>query len=102
MKVLLINEAEFELTPEKMTVIPFESFKLLKDDTVYNGGNTLPRVRVFKNMGEVNRLMTNEVLEKKFDTSKGVFLLPKGNIFLFEKETDDATTDTEENQGEQA
>lgn len=104
MRVLLVNEAEYEFNTANLTQIPFESFKLLKDDSVYNGGNTLPRLRVFKNMGELNRLMLTEDLEDKFNTEAGVFLSLKGNIFLFEKQEAkvDGTANTEENQGEQA
>lgn len=101
MKVLLLNEAEYEFNESKMQNIPFEAFNLLRDKSAAIGMSTPhSKLRVFKNMGEFNRIVTDEDINL-FDTDKGVFLSPTGNIFIFLKEENtDATTNSEENKGE--
>lgn len=102
MKVILVNEAEYELNEEKMQKMSFDTFKLVTDNSFANSNEaTFPKVRVFKNMGEFNRIVNDKEIET-FDTSKEILLSPKGNIFIFLKDNTDATTNTEENTTEQS
>lgn len=101
MKVILVNEAEYELNDEKMQKMSFDTFKLVTDNSFANqNASSFQKVRVFKNMGEFNRIVNDKEMET-FDTTKEVLLSPKGNIFMFLKESVDAAANTEENTTEQ-
>lgn len=97
MKVLLVNEAEYEIKEEAMKRIPFDVFDMLKDDNVLcEDYKNYDKVRVFKNMNEYNRMICDE-MKSEFDTSKDVLISNKGNIFLFLKKLNtDVTTNSQE------
>lgn len=62
MKVLLVNEAEYELNEGKMTKMPFEMFNLMRDRRNITKSDDLRRVRVFKSMEEFNSTVTDKVI----------------------------------------
>lgn len=105
MKVLLVNEAEYELNEGKMTKMPFKMFNLMRDRRNIMKSDNMQRVRVFKSMEEFNSTVTDEDINT-FDETKDVLVSKGGNIFLFLKdttynsETDNATANPEENQAE--
>ena len=107
MKVLLVNEAEYELNEGKMTKMPFEMFNLMRDRRNITKSDDFRRVRVFKSMEEFNSTVTDKDIST-FDETKDVLVSKGGNIFLYIKEQDynaeegagNAAADTEENQAE--
>ena len=100
MKVLLVNEAEYELNEGKMTKMPFEMFNLMRDRRNITKSDNIQRVRVFKSMEEFNSTVTDKDINT-FDETKDVLVSKGGNIFLFLKDTTyNATANPEENQAE--
>ena len=107
MRVLLVNEAEYELNEGKMTKMPFEMFNLMRDRRNITKSDDLRRVRVFKSMEEFNSTVTDKDINT-FDETKEVLVSKGGNIFLFLKDTtynsesgtDNVTANPEENQAE--
>lgn len=99
MKVLLVNEAEYELNEGKMTKMPFEMFNLMRDRRNITKSDNIQRVRVFKSMEEFNSTVTDKDINT-FDETKDVLVSKGGNIFLFLKDTNNATANPEENQAE--
>ena len=99
MKVLLVNEAEYELNEGKMTKMPFEMFNLMRDRRNITKSDNMQRVRVFKSMEEFNSTVTDKDINM-FDETKDVLVSKGGNIFLFLKDTNNATANPEENQAE--
>ena len=108
MKVLLVNEAEYELNESKMTNMPFEMFNLMRDKRNITKSDDLRRVRVFKSMEEFNSTVTDKDINT-FDETKDVLVSKGGNIFLFLKEhsynikeVEDVAANSKEDQTEQS
>lgn len=108
MKVLLVNEAEYELNESKMTKMSFEMFNLMRDRRNITKSDDLRRVRVFKTMEEFNSTVTDKDIST-FDETNDVLVSKNGNIFLFLKEhshnteeVENVTTNSKENQTEQS
>lgn len=103
MKVLLVNEAEYELKEDTMKKIPFDTFNMLRDASLSDeSGEKMLKVRLFKNMADYNRTVREDDLNE-FDDSKDVLISNKGNIFVFLKSqnfTENDSADSEENQGQ--
>lgn len=108
MKVKLINVADYEIKEGKVSEVPFKTFVNLCGGvgTMEDGGTEdLPKVRLFKTMGEFINLSTTEMEE--IDQNESIRLLQNGQFLVFLKgwnkkenitatETN-ATANTEEN-----
>jgi hypothetical protein len=108
MKVKLINVADYEIKEGKVSEVPFKTFVNLCGGvgTMKDGGTeVLPKVRLFKTMGEFINLSTTEMEE--IDQNESIRLLQNGQFLVFlkgwnkkEKNTateTNATANTEEN-----
>lgn len=109
MKVKLINVAEYELKDGKASELPFGTFVNLCGGVGTGLAENLPKVRLFKTMGEFISLSKDEMME--IDQEENVRVLPNGQFLVFlksesnKKENNtqtktDATTNTKENTGE--
>lgn len=109
MKVKLINVAEYELKDGKASELPFTTFVNLCGGVGTGLAENLPKVRLFKTMGEFISLSKDEMME--IDQEEKVRVLPNGQFLVFlksesnkkENNTEfkkDATTDTKENTAE--
>ena len=109
MKVKLINVAEYELKDGKASELPFTTFVNLCGGVGTGLSENLPKVRLFKTMGEFISLSKDEMME--IDQEEKVRVLPNGQFLVFlksesnkkENNTEfkkDATTDTKENTAE--
>lgn len=108
MKVKLINVAEYNIKEDKVSEVPFETFVNLCGGVGTGKTEDLPKVRLFKTMGEFINLSTTEMEE--IDQNESIRLLQNGQFLVFLKgwnkkeditttETN-ATTNTEEDKGE--
>ena len=105
MKVKLINVAEYNIKEDKVSEVPFETFVNLCGGVGTVKTEDLPKVRLFKTMGEFINLSTTEMEE--IDQNESIRLLQNGQFLVFLKgwnkkeeitttETN-ATANTEEN-----
>lgn len=105
MKVKLINVAEYDIKEDKVSEVPFKTFVNLCGGVGTGKTEDLPKVRLFKTMGEFINLSTTEMEE--IDQNESIRLLQNGQFLVFLKgwnkkeditttETN-ATTNTEEN-----
>lgn len=105
MKVKLINVAEYNIKEDKVSEVPFDTFVNLCGGVGVAEDPSLPRVRLFKTMGEFINLSATEMEE--IDQNESIRLLQNGQFLVFLKgwnkkeditttETN-ATTNTEEN-----
>ena len=105
MKVKLINVAEYNIKEDKVSEVPFETFVNLCGGVGTGKTEDLPKVRLFKTMGEFINLSTTEMEE--IDQNESIRLLQNGQFLVFLKgwnkkenitttETN-ATANTEEN-----
>ena len=101
MKVQLINVAEYEIKDGKTNDIPFNTFVNLCGGVGTGKTDTLPKVRLFKTMGEFISLSTDEMEEIDQNLPiKGQFLVFLKGMDKKENNTEskkNATTDTKEN-----
>ena len=106
MKVKLINVAEYELKDGKGVQMPFDTFVNLCGGISECSSDNLPKVRLFKTMGEFISLSKDELNE--IDVEEKIRVLPNGQFLMFLKRefnkekkdtnsTENATADTEEN-----
>jgi len=107
MKVKLINVAEYELKDGKTSELPFTTFVNLCGGVGTGISETLPKVRLFKTMGEFISLSSDEMEE--IDQNETVRVLSNGQFLVFlkgksgnkkektESVKGNATTDTKEN-----
>lgn len=109
MKVKLINVAEYELKDGKASELPFTTFVNLCGGVGTGLAENLPKVRLFKTMGEFISLSKDEMME--IDQEEKVRVLPNGQFLVFLKSKsnkeenniefkENATTDTKENTAE--
>lgn len=110
MKVKLINVAEYDIKDGKSTEVPFEAFVNLCGGVGTGEIDNLPKVRLFKTMGEFINLSVEEMQE--INQEENIRLLSNGQFLVFlkgnaknkektdTKVTRNATTNTEENKGE--
>jgi hypothetical protein len=109
MKVKLINVAEYDLKDGKASELPFGTFVNLCGGVGTGLADKLPKVRLFKTMGEFISLSKDEMME--IDQEEKVRVLPNGQFLVFlksesnkeENNTEfkkDATADTKENTAE--
>lgn len=105
MKVKLINVAEYNIKEDKVSEVPFDTFVKLCGGVGTGKTEDLPKVRLFKTMGEFINLSTTEMEE--IDQNENIRLLQNGQFLVFLKgwnkkenitttETN-ATANTEEN-----
>lgn len=105
MKVKLINVAEYNIKEDKVSEVPFDTFVNLCGGVGTGKTEDLPKVRLFKTMGEFINLSTTEMEE--IDQNENIRLLQNGQFLVFLKgwnkkenitttETN-ATANTEEN-----
>ena len=105
MKVKLINVAEYNIKEDKVSEVPFDTFVNLCGGVGTGKTDDLPKVRLFKSMGEFVNLSTTEMEE--IDQNESIRLLQNGQFLVFLKgwnkkenitttETN-ATANTEEN-----
>lgn len=105
MKVKLINVAEYNIKEDKVSEVPFDTFVNLCGGVGTGKTEDLPKVRLFKTMGEFINLSTTEM--EKIDQNENIRLLQNGQFLVFLKgwnkkenitttETN-ATANTEEN-----
>lgn len=105
MKVKLINVAEYNIKEDKVSEVPFDTFVNLCGGVGTGKTEDLPKVRLFKTMGEFINLSTTEM--KEIDQNESIRLLQNGQFLVFLKgwnkkenitttETN-ATANTEEN-----
>lgn len=105
MKVKLINVAEYNIKEDKVSEVPFDTFVNLCGGVGTGKTEDLPKVRLFKTMGEFINLSTAEMEE--IDQNESIRLLQNGQFLVFLKgwnkkenitttETN-ATANTEEN-----
>lgn len=105
MKVKLINVAEYNIKEDKVSEVPFDAFVNLCGGVGTGKTEDLPKVRLFKTMGEFINLSTTEMEE--IDQNESIRLLQNGQFLVFLKgwnkkenitttETN-ATANTEEN-----
>ena len=105
MKVKLINVAEYNIKEDKVSEVPFDTFVNLCGGAGTGKTEDLPKVRLFKTMGEFINLSTTEMEE--IDQNESIRLLQNGQFLVFLKgwnkkenitttETN-ATANTEEN-----
>lgn len=102
MKVKLINVAEYEIKEDKVSSVPFNTFTNLCGGIGARKEEDLPKVRLFKTMGEFIALSQNEMME--IDQNENIRILNNGQFLVFLKKEnndtsskDNATTDTKEN-----
>lgn len=105
MKVQLINVAEYEIKDGKTNDIPFNTFVNLCGCVGTGKTDILPKVRLFKTMGEFISLSTDEMEE--IDQNLPIKILSNGQFLVFLKGMDkkennteskkNAPTDTKEN-----
>jgi hypothetical protein len=108
MKVKLVNVAEYNINEDKVSEVPFNTFVNLCGGVGTGKAEDLPKVRLFKTMGEFISLSTNEMEE--IDQNESIRLLQNGQFLVFlkggNKEESNTTvktnaaTDTEKNKGE--
>ena len=96
MKVKLINVAEYNIKQDKVTEVPFETFVNLCGGVGTGKTEDLPKVRLFKTMGEFINLSTTEMEE--IDQNESIRLLQNGQFLVFlkgwNKKEDITTTET--------
>ena len=108
MKVKLINVAEYNIKEDKVSEVPFDTFVNLCGGVGTGKTDDLPKVRLFKSMGEFVNLSTTEMEE--IDQNESIRLLQNGQFLVFLKTKisnnkeksnttvkNDATANTEEN-----
>ena len=108
MKVKLINVAEYTIKEDKVSEVPFDTFVNLCGGVGTGKTDDLPKVRLFKSMGEFINLSTTEMEE--IDQNESIRLLQNGQFLVFLKTKisknkeksnstikNDATANTEEN-----
>lgn len=83
MKVKLVNVAEYDLKEEKTTEIPFNTFTNLCGLCGINENidDDLPKVRLFKTIGEFISLPKSEFDE--LNQKKGIRILSNGQFLVF-------------------
>ena len=96
MKVKLINVAEYNIKEDKVSEVPFETFVNLCGGVGTGKTEDLPKVRLFKTMGEFINLSTTEMEE--IDQNESIRLLQNGQFLVFlkgwNKKEDINTTET--------
>ncbi len=96
MKVKLINVAEYNIKEDKVSEVPFETFVNLCGGVGTGKTEDLPKVRLFKTMGEFINLSTTEMEE--IDQNENIRLLQNGQFLVFlkgwNKKEDITTTET--------
>ena len=96
MKVKLINVAEYNIKEDKVSEVPFETFVNLCGGVGPGKTEDLPKVRLFKTMGEFINLSTTEMEE--IDQNESIRLLQNGQFLVFlkgwNKKEDITTTET--------
>ena len=96
MKVKLINVAEYNIKEDKVSEVPFETFVNLCGGVGTAKTEDLPKVRLFKTMGEFINLSTTEMEE--IDQNESIRLLQNGQFLVFlkgwNKKEDITTTET--------
>ena len=96
MKVKLINVAEYNIKEDKVSEVPFETFVNLCGGVGTGKTEDLPKVRLFKTMGEFINLSTTEMEE--IDQNESISLLQNGQFLVFlkgwNKKEDITTTET--------
>ena len=96
MKVRLINVAEYNIKEDKVSEVPFGTFVNLCGGVGTGKTEDLPKVRLFKTMGEFINLSTTEMEE--IDQNESIRLLQNGQFLVFlkgwNKKEDITTTET--------
>jgi len=96
MKVKLINVAEYNIKEDKVSEVPFDTFVNLCGGVGVAEDPSLPRVRLFKTMGEFINLSATEMEE--IDQNESIRLLQNGQFLVFlkgwNKKEDITTTET--------
>ena len=96
MKVKLINVAEYTIKEDKVSEVPFDTFVNLCGGVGTGKTEDLPKVRLFKTMGEFVNLSTTEMEE--IDQNENIRLLQNGQFLVFlkgwNKKEDITTTET--------
>ena len=96
MKVRLINVAEYNIKEDKVSEVPFGTFVNLCGGVGTGKTEDLPKVRLFKTMGEFINLSTTEMEE--IDQNENIRLLQNGQFLVFlkgwNKKEDITTTET--------
>ena len=96
MKVKLINVAEYTIKEDKVSEVPFDTFVNLCGGVGTGKTEDLPKVRLFKTMGEFVNLSTTEMEE--IDQNESIRLLQNGQFLVFlkgwNKKEDITTTET--------
>ena len=96
MKVKLINVAEYNIKEDKVSEVPFDTFVNLCGGVGTGKTEDLPKVRLFKTMGEFITLSTTEMEE--IDQNESIRLLQNGQFLVFlkgwNKKEDITTTET--------
>ena len=96
MKVKLINVAEYNIKEDKVSEVPFETFVNLCGGVGTGKTEDLPKVRLFKTMGEFINLSTTEMEE--IYQNESIRLLQNGQFLVFlkgwNKKEDITTTET--------
>lgn len=96
MKVKLINVAEYNIKEDKVSEVPFETFVNLCGGVGTGKTEDLPKVRLFKTMGDFINLSTTEMEE--IDQNESIRLLQNGQFLVFlkgwNKKEDITTTET--------
>ena len=96
MKVKLMNVAEYNIKEDKVSEVPFETFVNLCGGVGTGKTEDLPKVRLFKTMGEFINLSTTEMEE--IDQNESIRLLQNGQFLVFlkgwNKKEDITTTET--------
>jgi hypothetical protein len=96
MKVKLINVAEYNIKEDKVSEVPFDTFVNLCGGVGTGKTEDLPKVRLFKTMGEFINLSTTEMEE--IDQNESIRLLQNGQFLVFlkgwNKKEDITTTET--------
>ena len=96
MKVKLINVAEYNIKEDKVSEVPFDTFVNLCGGVGVAEDPSLPRVRLFKTIGEFINLSATEMEE--IDQNESIRLLQNGQFLVFlkgwTKKEDITTTET--------
>lgn len=96
MKVKLINVAEYNIKEDKVSEVPFETFVNLCGGVGTGKTEDLPKVRLFKTMGDFINLSTTE--KEEIDQNESIRLLQNGQFLVFlkgwNKKEDITTTET--------
>lgn len=97
MKVILTNEALYEFNEGKNVKMSFSTFKNLSgyDENKTVLDSSLPKVRLFKTIGEFQKLPSSEIA--LLDASKDVYVLQNGQFMIFLKENNVTAANPEEN-----